>query len=189
MGWRCVREGQGISSVCCCCHWPTWNRSVLFHQYEKLFFDALLCIGKRFWAYYVLRRRLGEKSASLWYQGSVLYLFCSEGVWLVPDTFSFNRFKPRIWTIIDSAYSTSGIPSILAHFPPGVFPVYITSPNPKRWSGMTQTWKSCRLIMNPWSRLGQGQRSSMREYVPFMPVTDSCWALSNTASTYIQVNR
>ncbi|KAM6492524.1 hypothetical protein JOM56_012248 [Amanita muscaria] len=75
-------------------------------------------IGKSFWAYYVLRRRLGEKLVSLWYQRSVYYLFCSEGVLVVPVTFTFNKFSPRVWTIIDSALSPSGIPSALAQFLP-----------------------------------------------------------------------
>jgi hypothetical protein len=110
------------------------------------FSDSLLFIGKSFWAYYVLRRRLGEKSVSLWYQGSVLYLFCSEGVLLVPPTFSFNEF---VWTIIDYAQSPTGIPSTMTHFPPGVFPIYITSPS---WSGNLRSWTSNRLIMNPWTR-------------------------------------
>ena len=35
---------------------------------RSFFFNTLLCIGKSFWAYYVLRRRLGGKSISLWYQ-------------------------------------------------------------------------------------------------------------------------
>ncbi|KAK2460049.1 hypothetical protein APHAL10511_007926 [Amanita phalloides] len=109
-------------------------------------------IGKSFWAYYVLRRRLGDKSVSLWYQGSVLYLFCSEGVLLVPATFTLNKFSPPVWTIIDSVQSSSGIPSTLTHFPPGVFPIYITSPKPERWSGITQSWTSHHVIMNPWTR-------------------------------------
>jgi hypothetical protein len=113
------------------------------------FSDSLLFIGKSFWAYYVLRRRLGEKSVSLWYQGSVLYLFCSDGVLLVPPTFSFNEFEPRVWTIIDYARSPTGIPSTMTHFPPGVFPIYITSPS---WSGNLRSWTSNRLIMNPWTR-------------------------------------
>ncbi|KIL62257.1 hypothetical protein M378DRAFT_108566, partial [Amanita muscaria Koide BX008] len=109
-------------------------------------------IGQSFWAYYVLRRRLGEKRVSLWYQRSVYYLFCSEGVLVVPVTFTFNKFSPRVWTIIDSALSPSGIPSALAHFLPGVFPIYITSPKRERWSGITQSWTSHHVIMNPWTR-------------------------------------
>ncbi|KAF8344469.1 hypothetical protein F5887DRAFT_1205044 [Amanita rubescens] len=77
-------------------------------------------IGKSFWAYYVLRRRLGE--------------------------------NPPVWTIIDSAQSPSGIPSTLARFEPGVFPIYITSPNPGRWSGIMQSWTSNQVIMNPWTK-------------------------------------
>ncbi|KIL53933.1 hypothetical protein M378DRAFT_972397, partial [Amanita muscaria Koide BX008] len=109
-------------------------------------------IGKSYWAYYALRRRLGEKRVSLWYQGSVYYLFCSEGVLVVPVTFTFNKFSPRVWTIIDSALSPSGIPSALANFLPGVFPIYITSPKRERWSGITQSWTSHHVIMNPWTR-------------------------------------
>jgi hypothetical protein len=119
---------------------------------RSLFFDTLLCIGKSFWAYYVLCRRLGEKSVSLWYQGSVLYLFCSEGVLVVPATFTFNKFTPTVWTIIDSAQSPSRIPSTLTHFPPSVFPIYITSPQPDRWSGIMQSWTFHQVIMNPWTR-------------------------------------
>ena len=104
------------------------------------------------WAYYVLRRRLGEKSVTLWFQTSALYLFCSEGVLIVPHTFSFNKFSPRIWTIIDSAQSPSGIPSAFTDFLPGVFPIYITPPQPERWSGIGHSWMDHRVIMNPWTR-------------------------------------
>ncbi|KAF8344462.1 hypothetical protein F5887DRAFT_971369 [Amanita rubescens] len=110
-------------------------------------------IGKSFWAYYVLRRRLGEKSVSLWCQGSEYYLFCSEGVFVVPATFPFREFNgPPVWTIIDSAQSPSGIPSTLTRFESGVFPIYITSPKPGRWSGITQSWTFHQVIMNPWTR-------------------------------------
>ena len=95
---------------------------------------------------------LGEKSASLWYQASVFYLFCSDGVFIIPTTFSFNTFNPLVWTIIDSSQSSSGIPSFLTHFPPGVFPIYITSPWPDCWWGVTQSWSFHQVIMNPWTR-------------------------------------
>ncbi|KAF8343320.1 hypothetical protein F5887DRAFT_886901, partial [Amanita rubescens] len=106
-------------------------------------------IGKSFWAYYFLRRRLGEKSVTMWYQGTEHYLFCSEGVLLVPATFTFREFSPRVWTIIDSAQSPSGIPITMSHFLPGVFPIYITSSQPNRWSG---SWTLHQVIMNPWTR-------------------------------------
>lgn len=119
---------------------------------RSFFFDTLLCIGKSFWAYYVLRRCLGEKSVSLWCQGLEYYLFCSEGVLVVPSTFAFRKLSPPVWTIIDSAQLPSGIPSALTRFQPGVFPIYITSPKPDHWSGITQSWTSHQVTMNPWTR-------------------------------------
>lgn len=109
-------------------------------------------IGKMFWAYYILRRRLGEKSAIMWYQRSVIYLFCSQGVLLVPPTFTFSKFSPPIWTIIDSVQSPSGIPTDMVPFPPGVFPIYITSPTPERWAGISQSWTCHHLVMNAWTK-------------------------------------
>ncbi|KAK2461336.1 hypothetical protein APHAL10511_006863 [Amanita phalloides] len=146
-------------------------------------------IGKSFWAYYVLRRRLGEKSVSLWCQASMFYLFCSEGVLIVPATFSFNKFSPPVWTIIDSAQSPSGIPSTLTHFPPGVFPIYITSPQPDRWSGITQSWTFHQVIMNPWTRveieyatnivyLNQGLDDALQRYDSLGPTARFCFELS-----------
>jgi len=119
---------------------------------EACFVDTPPCVGKSFWAYYVLRRRLGEKSTVLWFQAPALYLFCSEGVLIVPHTFTFTKFTPRIWTIIDSADSPVSIPTTLAGFLPGVFPIYLTSPRPARWSGITQSWTAHRIVMNPWTR-------------------------------------
>jgi hypothetical protein len=87
------------------------------------------------------------------FQGSMLYLFCSKGILIVPPTFSFNQFSPRIWIIIDSAQSPSGILSAFTHFPPGVFPIYITSPQPEHWSGIAQLWMDHQVIMNPWTRV------------------------------------
>ncbi|KAF8222024.1 hypothetical protein L208DRAFT_1455233 [Tricholoma matsutake] len=134
-------------------------------------------IGKSFWAYYVLRRRLGEKSVSLWYQGSVLYLFCSEG-----------KFSPPVWTIIDSAQSPSGIPSTLTHFPPGVFPIYITSPRPDHWSGITQSWTFHQVIMNTWTRAeieyatmlcsNQGLDDVLQRYNSLGPTARFCFQLT-----------
>jgi hypothetical protein len=120
---------------------------------RTLFYDTSVCIGKSLWAYYILRRRLGDKSVSLWLQGSIFYLFCSEGILVVPDTFTdFNKFRPRIWTIIDSSHSPSGIPTTLNAFLPGVFPIYLTSPKPIRWSANSQSWMPHRAIMNPWTK-------------------------------------
>ncbi|KAH9977132.1 hypothetical protein BGW80DRAFT_1287528, partial [Lactifluus volemus] len=78
--------------------------------------------GISYWAYYALRRRLGEKSDTLWFEASESYLFCSEGVLIVPAKFIFRKFKSRIWTLIDSSESPSSIPIKLRH---GVFPIYL----------------------------------------------------------------
>jgi len=84
--------------------------------------------------------------------GNEFYLFCPEGVLIVPATFSFSDFSPRIWTIVDAAQSASGIPSALTSDPPGVFPIYLTSPCPERWSKAEQSWMPHRVMMNPWTR-------------------------------------
>jgi hypothetical protein len=60
------------------------------------FFYTLLCIGKTYWIHYTLRRRLGEKSVTLW------CLFCSEGVLIIPAKFSFKKLNEPIWTLIDA---------------------------------------------------------------------------------------
>ncbi|KAH9972535.1 hypothetical protein BGW80DRAFT_356581 [Lactifluus volemus] len=106
-------------------------------------------IGKSYWAYYALRRRLGDKSDTLWYQASESYLFCSEGVLIVPAEFLFRKFSERIWTLIDSSQSPGGIPIKLLD---GVFPIYLTSPERARWSTLAQSWSDHRAIMNPWTR-------------------------------------
>jgi hypothetical protein len=71
------------------------------------FFDTPLCIGKSLWAYYILHWHLGERSITLWFQKPECHLFCSEGVLVIPATFSFNRlkFSLHIWTIVDSTQS------------------------------------------------------------------------------------
>ncbi|KAH9974969.1 hypothetical protein BGW80DRAFT_1169885 [Lactifluus volemus] len=106
-------------------------------------------IGKTYWAYYALRRRLGEKSDTLWFQASESYLFCSEGVLIVPADFLFRKFSSRIWTLIDSSESPSGIPIELR---PGVFPIYLTPPTRASWSKLAQSWSDYRAIMNPWTK-------------------------------------
>ncbi|KAH9970587.1 hypothetical protein BGW80DRAFT_1176049 [Lactifluus volemus] len=106
-------------------------------------------IGKSYWAYYALRRRLGQKLDTLWFEASQSYLFCSEGVLIVPAGFLFTRFSSRIWTLIDSFESPDGIPITLRH---GVFPIYLTSPMPDRWSKLKQAWMVYKVIMNPWTR-------------------------------------
>jgi hypothetical protein len=120
-----------------------------FIDMRSLFFYTPLCIGKSYWAYYALRRRLGEKSDTLWFQATQSYLFCSEGVLIVPAGFFFGKFSPRIWTLIDSSQSPSGIPIELL---PGVFPIYLTPPTRVRWSKLAQSWSDHRAIMNPWTK-------------------------------------
>jgi hypothetical protein len=114
------------------------------------FFDTPLCIGKSYWAYYALRRRLGENSVTLWFEAHHSLLFCSEGVLVVPPNFSFIEFGERIWALIDSSQSPSGLPSAMIET--GVFPIYLTSPMPVRWKGIRESWLHYQVIMNPWTR-------------------------------------
>jgi hypothetical protein len=120
-----------------------------FIDMRSLFFYTPLRVGKSYWAYYALRRRLGDKSDTLWFQASESYLFCSEGVLIVPAEFLFRKFRERIWTLIDSSQSPDGIPIKLLD---GVFPIYLTSPKRARWSRLAQSWSDHRAIMNPWTR-------------------------------------
>ncbi|KAH9953866.1 hypothetical protein BGW80DRAFT_1439868 [Lactifluus volemus] len=163
-----------------------------------IFFDTPSCIRKSFWAYYALRRRLGDKSVCLWLRGSVFYLFCSEGVLVVPATFSgFNKFRPRIWTIIDSSQSPSGIPGALNVLLTGVFPIYLTPPRPARWSGLSQSWMPHRVIMNPWTRaeieyaaknlsLSNGIDDALQRYDLLGPTARFCLEMTpDEVATYI----
>ncbi|TDL23661.1 hypothetical protein BD410DRAFT_802458 [Rickenella mellea] len=112
-----------------------------------------VCLGKTKWAYYVLRRRLGEAADVLWYQVSRLYLFCSEGVLEVPADFNYAKLSsPYLWTLIDSAVAPNGIPINMNAFGAGIYPIYITYPKQSSWSSMDKRWSFHRVLMNPWTK-------------------------------------
>jgi hypothetical protein len=110
-----------------------------------------MCLGKTFWAFYALRRRIGEKQPILLYQGEKSYLFCSSGVLIVPKTHGF-LFSNKMWTLIDSFQAQDGIPREMATVVAGIFPIYISSPQVVRWSKAGQAWRLRTVIMNPWTK-------------------------------------
>lgn len=110
-----------------------------------------MCLGKTYWWYYALRRRIGDKKPILLYQGENSYLFCSAGVLVVPTSQGF-RFNSRMWTLIDSVNASTGFPENMNTLVANIFPIYITSPQQKRWSSAVQFWSVHRVIMNPWTR-------------------------------------
>ena len=101
--------------------------------------------------YYALRRRIGEQEPVLLYQGEISYLFCSAGVLIVPEHHGFE-FRSKVWAIVDTVNAPDGLPKEMNTLAGNIFPIYLTSPKPSRWSPAHQFWSVHLAIMNPWTK-------------------------------------
>ncbi|KAH9043153.1 hypothetical protein EDB85DRAFT_1885551 [Lactarius pseudohatsudake] len=96
-------------------------------------------IGKSYWIYYAMRRRLAEKKPVIWYRDSTLFLFVEEGVYQTPEHFRSTTLKTLVWTLVDSDESPSGVPSRLAVRGTKHFITFTTYPQPDRWQHMEKS--------------------------------------------------
>ncbi|KAF8473736.1 hypothetical protein DFH94DRAFT_764217 [Russula ochroleuca] len=108
-------------------------------------------IGKSYWIFYALCRRLAEGKPIMWYRDSVMYLFVSDGVYKTTENPHSSLFKTRVWTLVDADGENIFPPSLAQH---GIkyLHIFTTSPKWGRWKSLTKTTSCAIAIMNPWTR-------------------------------------
>ena len=108
--------------------------------------------GKTCWVIYALHRCLTEGKPVIWYHNSRQFLSVEEGVFELPEDFPATIFKTRVWTLVDSDESPTGVPPRLAVHYTKHFNIYTSSPPSSRWKPLRKTTQCREVIMNPWSR-------------------------------------
>ncbi|KAF8310229.1 hypothetical protein F5887DRAFT_1067704 [Amanita rubescens] len=129
-------------------------------------------IGKSVWVYYVLRRRLAERKAVIWYREGSCLLFVEEGVYRSPHNFSPSFFHKFVWTVVDSDESKEGIQSNLVPHGTRLFMIYSTSPSKERWKRLHKTVSVMNIIMNPWTRTEISYAASIRGIADHAGIND-----------------
>ena len=74
----------------------------------------------------------------------------NEGVYQVPEGFGASRFRPFVWTLVDSDEAKEGVPDNLVSRGTRHFVIYCTPPRKERWSRLHNTVRVLVVIMNPW---------------------------------------
>ncbi|KAH9017577.1 hypothetical protein EDB85DRAFT_2096392 [Lactarius pseudohatsudake] len=108
-------------------------------------------IGKSYWIFYTLHRRLCEGKPVIWYHDSTRYLFVAEGVYILENTPS-TSFKTHVWTLVDTDEDSNGMPPHLAVHLTQHFLIFTTTPQRCRWRRLGKTTLRTVVIMNPWTR-------------------------------------
>jgi hypothetical protein len=112
----------------------------------------IIHLGKSYWIFYALRRRLAEKSPVVWYRDGRCFLFVEEGVYKMPVDFHHQHFKTIVWAMVDSDVAEDGVPEHLVCQGTRLCVIYATSPAKHRWARLHKTTDNVVLIMNPWTR-------------------------------------
>ncbi|CAG8581473.1 6611_t:CDS:2, partial [Acaulospora colombiana] len=121
----------------------------IFLAYSRLGRSVNSSQGKSYWAYYALRRCLGRQQPVVWYQRRAFYLFGDDGVQNI-NPGRYQPVKEFTWCLVDSIYAKTFPISEFGHSA-CLFPIYIASPDEKRWKPLHQSRYPSRLVMNPWT--------------------------------------
>ncbi|KAI0290204.1 hypothetical protein BC826DRAFT_970525 [Russula brevipes] len=110
-------------------------------------------IGKSYWIYYAIRRRLGEGQPFLWCQENHILLFVEDGVFELPrKMFSSRYISPFIWTFINARYFPNDVVLPIDLWQSKLFNIYVSLPRQKRWKHLEEDTLSSLVIMNSWTK-------------------------------------